>query len=292
MNKPAILSPFWEQALKNNKTIGFYATPTDSTHFIVSRPTEDGSETIGHLYVEINGEEFRYISTNKKGKEIFQPTTDFNLVEMQFERYAQLLTQHQRSREAHKLYKTHNYQLNHINNKTMKTQTRNAFAKTQRLNQLRFIEYEKPSKDGHFVTVGDSYHNLIARIHKIYNEEDKKYEYVAYDHTGNQMAKSDKLWEVKKVFTDNRDQLLEQAHQRRIASKQQSVNPDKQQPTKAEERKSELQKFREDKSDKSLQSEKASNRENENNKREEDRTQELENIRDSHDDRGEADIER
>ena len=291
MNKPLILSPFWEQVSKD-KSIDFYPTPEDSTHFIVSRPTEDGSETIGHVYVEINGDEFRYISTNKKGKEIFQPTTDFNLVEMQFERYAQLLALHQRGREVNKLYKTHNYQLNHINNKTMKTKTRSAFAKTQRLNQFRFIEYEKPAKDGHFVTVGDSYHNLIARIHKIYNEEDKKYEYVAYDHAGNQMAKSDKLWEVKKVFTDNRDPLLEQAHQRRIASKQQSVNADKQQLIQADERKSELQKFREDKSDKGLQSEKASNQENEKNSREEEREQELENIRDSHDDRGEANIER
>lgn len=242
MNRSALLSPFWEQASKDKKTVDFHPTPTDSTHFIVSRFTAESRETIGHIYVEFEGDEFRYNSTNRKGKEIFQPTTDFNLVEMQFERYAHLLALQQKAREHSKRFKILNYNLNLKNTNTMKTQ--NTAQKTQRQNQLRFIEYEKPTGDGHFITVGDSYHNTIGRVHKSYNEELKKYEYVAFDHAGNLMAKSDKLWEVKNVFTNNREQLLEQAHQRRIESKAQS-RTDKENPTaKADQRKAELEKVR------------------------------------------------
>ena len=108
MNKPAILSPFWEQALKDQKVIDFYPTPSDSTHFIVSRYLVEGMEKIGHVYVEFEGDEFRYFSTNRNDKQIFQPTTDFNLVEIQFERYARFLAL-QKVRENHKQSKILNH---------------------------------------------------------------------------------------------------------------------------------------------------------------------------------------
>ena len=134
--------------------------------------------------------------------------------------------------------------------------------KTQKQNQLRFIEYEKPTRDGHFITVSDSYHNVIARIHKSFNQEIKKYEYAAFDHAGNLMGKSDRLWQLKNEFINNREQLLEQAHQRRIESKlkaKEAADEKRQsmQPSKESGRNSEIQKMREGKlsPDKQIQKE-------------------------------------
>lgn len=99
----------------------------------------------------------------------------------------------------------------------------NTPVKGKRENQIMFIEYEKPTKEGHLITIVDSYHNTLGRIHRNYNEGTKKYEFLAYDHAGKPLNQtSDKVWEVKKHFTDNRTQLLEDAHQRRIESKEAS----------------------------------------------------------------------
>lgn len=93
----------------------------------------------------------------------------------------------------------------------------------QKINQLIFVEYEKPTKTGHLITVVDSYHNTIGRIHRSFNEESKRYEYQAVDHTGKPVAeKSEKLWEMKNHFTSNREVLLKEAHERRLESKAQS----------------------------------------------------------------------
>jgi|GEM_PF-6023547 len=90
-------------------------------------------------------------------------------------------------------------------------------------NQIMFIEYEKPTEEGHFITIVDSYHNTLGRIHRSYNEQSRKYEFTAYDHAGKPLyMTSEKVWELKNQFTDNRTQLLDDAHQRRIESKENS----------------------------------------------------------------------
>jgi len=100
---------------------------------------------------------------------------------------------------------------------------KNQQSKTKKENQLIFVEYEKPTKEGHLITVVDSYHNTIGRIHRSYNEQSKKYEFTAYDHAGKPLyLGSEKVWELKNQFTANRGDLLEQAHQRRIESKENS----------------------------------------------------------------------
>lgn len=125
----------------------------------------------------------------------------------------------------------------------MKTQNQSPEPKSKKVNQLIFVEYEKAAGDGHLITVVDSYRNVIGRIHKSYNDQTNKYEYAAFDHAGNLMSKNEKLWELKKEFTGNREHLLEQAHQRRIESKEQSKEKSEQtrQNTKGEERKKETE---------------------------------------------------
>ena len=295
MNK-SVLSPFWEYALKHEKEIDFHPSPLDSTHFIVSCLNEEDQETIGHVYVELEGDDFKYISTNGQGKELFPPTTDFNLVEKHFEKYARFLALHKI-----RVYKQRSKILNHIinlkNKNTMTTQTKNTAEKNQKQNQLRFIEYEKPKGDGHFITVGDSYHNVLGRVHKSFNEETKKYEYIAFDHAGNMMAKGDKLWEVKNEFVKNRETLLEQAHQRRIESKEKSKEA---QPEKSVERKNDLANIRNGKS--GMEKQNAKGIDEKNNERGEkniieeewnEREEELDDIRNGKDDdRSEMDMDR
>jgi hypothetical protein len=311
MNKPGILSPFWERASKDEKLIDFYPTPSDSTHFIVSRYLVEGMEKIGHVYVEFEGDEFKYVSTNGQGKQLFPPTTDFNLVEIQFERYARFLAL-QKIRKSHNLSKNLIHNINLKNTNTMKTQTNNKTQEVQKNeNQMLFIEYSKPTKDGHFITVGDKYKNTIARIHKSFNEETKKYEYVAFDHAGNLMMKNEKLWELKNEFVKNGKELLEQAHQRRIASKEKSKETvveksnTEQVANKTEERKNEMEKIRqgntgiekqneksEEKSDSKAPLENNNVVDNEKNQFDE-REQELDDLRnDKDDDRGDMDMDR
>jgi hypothetical protein len=97
----------------------------------------------------------------------------------------------------------------------------NPQSKGKKDNQLIFVEYEKPTKEGHLITIVDSYHNTIGRIHRSYNDQTKKYEFKAYDHEGKPLyMESDKVWEIKNQFSENRTEHLEQAHQRRIESKE------------------------------------------------------------------------
>jgi hypothetical protein len=309
MNKSAILTPFWEKESKDHKIIDFYPTPSDSTHFVVSRFLVEGMEKIGHVYVEIEEDGFRYISTNLQGKQIFPSTTDFNVVEINFERYARFLAL-QKLRGNHKRNKVLNHNINFKITNKMKTQTSNTTPKNQKQNQLTFLEYEKPTGDGHFITVGDSYKNVIGRVHKSFNDETKRYEYVAFDHAGNFMAKGDKLWEVKNEFVKNRETLLEQAHQRRIAIKEKSKEMSdekspKQTVSKTEERKNEMEKIREGNKAIEKQNEKPMERADNNTRAENnnvvdtewnqfrERGQELDDLRNSRDDdRDDIGIER
>ena len=166
--------------------------------------------------------------------------------------------------------------------------------KIQKQNQLVFIEYEKPSDNGHFMTVMDSYRNVIGRINKNYNEQTKKYEYTAFDHAGKSFSKGEKLWEVKGEFISNRKELLENAHQRRIASKENSKDEAVEKTQKAEkvdktvERKNEIKKVR-GKSGQEKQNEKAGSRLSQ----QEEREQELQDLRDdANDARGELEMGR
>lgn len=175
--------------------------------------------TIGHLYIVYDEVGAWYYSTNHMGRDLFPPTTDFNELGVQFERHARLLElqQERTISKARKLNINNSLLKNQI---VMKTKNQSQEKSTQKINQLIFIEYEKAAQNGHFITVGDSYHNTIARIHKTFNEETGKPEFTVFDHEGKEIAKGEKLWELKKDFTDNREQLLEQAHQRRIESKE------------------------------------------------------------------------
>ena len=301
----------WEQELKEEKPIDFHTSRSDSGHIIVSRHKGDGTkETIGHVYVEVNDDEIKYFCTNQKGREIFPPTTDFNLVEMNYDRYARLFAIRGKTKENNKQLNI----TNQFKNPTiMKNQTQSPEPKSKKVNQLIFVEYEKAAGDGHLITVVDSYRNVIGRIHKSFNDETKKYEYISYDHAGNLMGQNEKLWQLKNEFTNNREQLLEQAHQRRIVSrenaKEKSQTP---QITKQEDRKKETQELRNGKSSQEKQvsqtqtkpsemaGEKEDSRtgakenahENGEQNRQEEREQELEDLRDERedDDRGDMDI--
>jgi hypothetical protein len=316
----------WTQIFKEEKPIDFYRSRTDSGHYIVHHFLDDGTkETIGHVYIEIDGDYLKYISTNSRGREIFPPTYDFNEVDRRFTRYAHL--RDLQLKAMNKIPVVNKSQLKNPN--TMNNPKSNSEQKPKKENQLIFIEYENAKRDGHNITVVDSYHNVIGRGHKLYNDLTKRYEYVAYDHAGNLMFKADKQWELKNEFVKNRTHLLEEAHQRRIASKEQSKQNrengkeektnEKQfrnQPmTKSDERKRETEKLRQDKTgkgkdkalekvgtksnDKSIETDnsKANAREiepaNEDQSRQDKREQELDDLREEQDDdRGDMDMDR
>src|SRR6185503_4608923 len=104
----------------------------------------------------------------------------------------------------------------------------------------------KPAKDGHFITVVDSYRNVIGRINKTYNESSKKFDYFSYDHEGKPLSQSEKLWQLKNEYIDKKEELLEKAHQRRLESKGQTKQPTEQsiQSTKPSQRIDEVEKAR------------------------------------------------
>lgn len=97
-------------------------------------------------------------------------------------------------------------------------------SKGKKDNQLIFVEYEKPTKEGHLITVVDSYHNTLGRIHRSYNGQTKKFDFTAFDHAGKPLyMSSDKVWELKNEFTKNREVLLKEAHERRVEAKAQRM---------------------------------------------------------------------
>ncbi|CAN5355149.1 hypothetical protein BH11BAC1_BH11BAC1_23060 [soil metagenome] len=117
----------------------------------------------------------------------------------------------------------------------MKNQN-NTPSKGKKENQIVFIEYEKPTQDGHFITAVDSYHNVLGRIQRSYNPQSRKFDHTAFDHDGKPLfITSEKVWELKNQFIKNREQLLESAHQRRIDLKNQTKGQES--PTKESESK-------------------------------------------------------
>jgi hypothetical protein len=277
------------QGDEEKSLIDYHPIGRDYGHLSVTRLRDDGSrEIIGYLYTEIDGEELRYISVNTKGRVLFPATTDFNTVTRRFERYARQIaldkgpTYLQLQKDNYSLTKNLNQ---------MQSQTTDQ--KPKKVNQLIFTEYEKPAGDGHFITVNDSYHNVLGRIHKSYNEELRKYEYLAYDHAGYPMGKNDKLWQLKNEFVQNRDLLLEQAHQRRIAAKEKvKENPEQiPQASKTNERKSETEKLRQNGTTQERSVAKSSSTGKQNNGKTDEREGELEDLRDNYED-DPGDIER
>ncbi len=230
---------------ETDRQIEYVPWSGDFGHLLVCRKRLNGMrETIGHIYTEIYGDEYRYVSTNKSGREIFPDAGDFATIDLQFERYARTLARIERGEHFEPDY----HQLYLKTNNKMKTQPTNS-ERPKKFNQLVFVEYEKPTKDGHFITILDSYKNTIGKIHKSYNAETKKYEYTAFDHAGTPVGTSEKLWELKGDFVKNREVLLEQAHQRRIDGSERALQPTEQnaQLGTSDSRKKETEKVRESK---------------------------------------------
>lgn len=237
----------WKIDLNKELIVDYYPVDGDYGHLQVCRFLDDGSrEIIGYVYSYFDGERTQYNCSNAKGRVLFPTTPDFNRVNQRFERYARQISL-DRGPTLLQIQKD-NYSLTK-NQITMQTNQTNPESQQRKTNQLIFVEYEKATGDGHMMTVADSYRNVIGRIHRSYNDQTKKYEYAAYDHAGKLMSQSEKLWELKKEFTNNREQLLSDAHQRRIASKGKAKESPEApaQPAKTEERQKETQKVRETK---------------------------------------------
>src|SRR5271170_1730259 len=84
-------------------TVDYNRSASDYGHIVVNCFLDDGRKiTIGHIYIQVEGNEIKYISVNAKGREIFKPTTDFNSVEKQFERYARLVKIKEKIKEKFK----------------------------------------------------------------------------------------------------------------------------------------------------------------------------------------------
>lgn len=92
---------------------------------------------------------------------------------------------------------------------------RRTYRKTK-VNQLIFVEYEKPKDNGHKYTVVDSYKNLIGRVYEKYDEPSGKMEYIVCDYENNLLFRADNMERVKEEFFARKEFLLEQAYQRRL----------------------------------------------------------------------------
>lgn len=241
-----------QEKYKADRYMVFRPSPEDDTRILVSSIDPDGnSEIIGNIYIDNTGEETIYHGITKEGNEVFHSTDDFNSMEAQFDMYAKLLITEREIKDLNNPTLQNNLTLNNLNQ--MKNSNQNQ-SHGKKVNQLIFVEYQHPTQDGHLVTVTDSYRNPLGKIHRDYNEQTKKYEFSAYDYAGKPIGpKTEKLWELKKVFTDNSKQLLEDAHQRRIESKQNAKDAtgDNVQPAKQnDDREQELHDFRAGKSGK------------------------------------------
>jgi hypothetical protein len=166
-------------------------------------------EVIGHVYCVSNDDKVIYYSTDKNGRKFHHPTTDFNALAMRFERIANLKAIHRKD----DLVIPINNNSQNLNKQTMTTSQSNP---KQVLNQLHFLEYEKKGPNGQHIAVFDTYKNPIANVQKVYNEEKKKYEYSLFDHAGNFISKSETVWQLKSELIQNRTELLNDAHTRRI----------------------------------------------------------------------------
>ena len=77
---------------KDEIQVDYKPIGNDYLHYTVVISNTNGSkEIIGHVYTEIDGEETRYIATNANGRELYPPTTDFSLLNKNFERHARLV---------------------------------------------------------------------------------------------------------------------------------------------------------------------------------------------------------
>ncbi len=95
-------------------------------------------------------------------------------------------------------------------------------AKRNLANKIIFIEYESALPNGHFITVTDRFKNILSRIHRIHNVKEQNYRFVAYDAEGNLLFEKEKIWEMKKEFINQKEVLMEKAHQKRLEKLSQS----------------------------------------------------------------------
>lgn len=247
-----------QEKYKTEPLLVFRPSPDDSTRILVSSNDQDGnSEFLGNIYVDNSKEETLYYGVNKEGDEIFQPTKDFNSIEAQFDMYARMLITERELKDINSQFLPNNLTLNNLNQ--MKNSNQNP-TNSKKVNQLIFVEYQHPTQDGHIITVTDSYRNTIGKILRSYNQKSKKYEYVALDHSGKQMMeKNEKLWEIKSMYTGFSKELLEEAHQRRIASKEETRSATGEKSQSPDSNKEDQRKINSDKSkfDKTLNREPA-----------------------------------
>lgn len=156
--------------------------------------------------------------------------------------------------------------------KVMKKERKTKSQKKGRKRQLIFIEYTEVDKGQHYMTVVDSYRNIIGRGYKTFDVETGKFEHIVLDHEGKLMFEKSYQaeWKMKHALVENKEQLLKDAHQRRLDSKEQNkgigqiiekdtekqvTNPQKEELSKpeevpqkgqAEQRREELSQVRED----------------------------------------------
>jgi len=271
--------------------VDYHTIDSDYSHLLVSRFLANGGrEPIGQVYTQFEGDVQLFISTDQMGKEIFPPTNDFSEVNRRFERRAKRIAIDKGP--TYEDLKKNNYSLNQILN-PMKTNQTPAEQKQKKINQIIFKEYDRPAKGMSFIEIHDSYNNTLGEIHRAYNEVAGKYEYTSFDHAGNKMNTSERVWELKAEFTKNREQLLEQAYQRRIAAKEKAKETPEHisQASKADERKNETEKLRQSGKSQERHIDKSSSAGKQNDSRNGRREEELENLRDNYDDdRGEMEM--
>ena len=221
-----------ERTNAKERHIRFHPSSLDRSTFVVyCKEKDDDEEIIGYVYLDIESNE--YTAVTETGDELCRPTPDFNTVAKQFEIHARLRALLKLNSEI-STDKWPQYNLTTNNLHQMKNQNP-APAKGKKENQLIFVEYTRPTKEGHMITATDSYKNTLGKIHRSYNPQTGNYEYRAYDFAGKPLGEATtKIWELKKFFSSNSKQLLEEAHQRRIDAKAQNreMITDKEQPTK------------------------------------------------------------
>lgn len=91
--------------------------------------------------------------------------------------------------------------------------TTNPSEKTKR-NQIIFIEYSKVSENQHFITIVDSYRNILGRVFKDNNSKCE-----LRDHTGRTKLKGTTLQKIKNLYLKHEEEILANAHKRRLALK-------------------------------------------------------------------------
>lgn len=229
------------------KRYGLYQSESNPNCFNLYRSlVNGGAGLIGYVYTHQGEYDVLYIATDLKGIPLAKPTTNFIALEADIERY---LKQIQRSEiiDEYDQLLSYNYSLTQ-NSNPMKTNQKTTEHK--KINQIIYTEYDRPGKGEPFITIKDSYNNHLGKIHRDFNQESGKYEYTLVDHSDSPIMKSEKAWELKAEISRNREEILNQAYQRRVAEKQlQKESVPSRSSSIAETRKEDIARVRKSKED-------------------------------------------